>query len=102
MHVASRFVDGLERKWLEAQREPPLDYLLADQFVDMGSDGTVRNKAEAIEGQKTLKFISVEYADPKMNVYGNTVIVTGVMNAEGINLASGRNFEITNEIPIPG
>jgi ketosteroid isomerase-like protein len=62
--------------------------------VDTGSDGTVRNKAEAIAGQKTVRFISADFDDVKLNAYGDTVIVTGAMNAKAVALASGSPFEI--------
>jgi len=90
-------VGTLEQKWLQAQREnstAPLDSLLADRFVDTGSDGTVRDKAGAIAGQKTVKFITADFDDMNMSAYGTTVIVTGVMNAKAIEEASGSHFEI--------
>jgi hypothetical protein len=80
----------------QAQRDnatAPLDSLLADSFVDTGSDGAVRNKAGAIAGQKTVKLITADFDDVKTTAYGDTVIVTGIMNANAIELASGRHFE---------
>ena len=57
-------VAALEQQWLQSQKTNNPDLLLpllADKFVETGSDGKVMGKAEALAAAKTTKYNSAEY-----------------------------------------
>lgn len=58
---------------------------LADTYVFTGPDGTVENKAQAIADLKSgdLKLQSASLDGPKVQVYGDTAIVTYSSNDKG-------------------
>jgi ketosteroid isomerase-like protein len=83
-------VKALEQKWLQSQKTSNSDLLaplLADRFVDTGSEGAVTGKAEALALIKTMKFESAEYYDVKVTVFGNTAIATGGFKGKGTDTA---------------
>jgi ketosteroid isomerase-like protein len=89
-------VAALEEQWLQSQRTNNPDLvapLLADKFVDTGSDGKVMNKAEALATAKATKYASAEYEDVKVTVFGDTAIATGGFKAKGTD-ASGKAIDI--------
>jgi ketosteroid isomerase-like protein len=89
-------VAALEQQWLQSQKTNNPDLvapLLADKFVDTGSDGKVMNKAEALAAAKTTKYVSAEYEDVKVTVFGDTAIATGGFRATGTD-AAGKPMDI--------
>jgi ketosteroid isomerase-like protein len=89
-------VAALEQQWLQSQKTNNPDLvapLLADKFVDTGSDGKVMNKAEALAQAKATKYVSAEYEDVKVTVFGDTAIATGGFKAKGTD-ASGKPMDI--------
>jgi hypothetical protein len=73
-------VAALEHQWLQSQKTNNPDLLtplLADKFIETGSDGKVTNKAETLATAKATKYVSGEYEDLKVTVFGNTAIATG-------------------------
>jgi hypothetical protein len=89
-------VAALEDQWLQSQKTNNPDLvapLLADKFVDTGSDGKVMNKAEALATAKATKYVSAEYEDVKVTVFGDTAIATGGFKAKGTD-ASGKAMDI--------
>ena len=79
-------VAALEGQWLQSQKSsnPELPApLLADKFVNTGSEGKVTAKAETLEIVKTTKFTSVDYYDVKVTVFGDTAIATGGLKGKG-------------------
>lgn len=58
---------------------------LADTYVFTGPDGTVENKSQAIADLKSgdLKLQSASFDDAKVQVYGNTAVVTYSSNDKG-------------------
>jgi ketosteroid isomerase-like protein len=58
---------------------------LADDYVRIGPDGQMRNKAEAVDLYKPgrLKWDSIELKNRKVRVYGNTAIVTREDDVKG-------------------
>lgn len=85
-----------EQQWLKSQKtnNPELVApLLADKFVSTGSDGKVTNKAESLASAKASKYVSAEYEDVLVTVFGNTAIATGVFKAKGTD-ASGKPMDI--------
>ena len=88
-------VAALEQQWLQAQKTNNPDLLaplLADKFVITGSDGKVRTKTESLAEEKATKYVSAEYEDMKVTVFGDTAIATSVFNAKGTD-ESGKPFD---------
>jgi ketosteroid isomerase-like protein len=87
---------ALEEQWLQSQKTNNPDLvapLLADKFVDTTTDGKVMNKAEALATAKATKYVSAEYEDVKVTVFGETAIATGGFKAKGTD-ASGKTMDI--------
>jgi uncharacterized protein (TIGR02246 family) len=79
-------VAALEQKWLQSQQTNNPDLvapLLADKFVNTGSDGKVTDKAESLATAKATKYSSVAYDNLKVTAFGDTAIATGDFNAKG-------------------
>jgi ketosteroid isomerase-like protein len=51
------------------------------------------NRAETLANAKATKYVSAEYEDVKVAVFGNTAIATGGFNAKGTD-ASGKPMDI--------
>jgi uncharacterized protein (TIGR02246 family) len=89
-------VAALEQQWLQSQKTNNPDLvapLLADKFVSTGSDGKVTNKAESLATAKATKYVSAEYDDVKVTVFGETAIATGGFKAKGTD-ASGKPLDV--------
>jgi len=89
-------VAALEEQWLQSQKTNNPDLvapLLADKFVSTGTDGKVMNKAEALAEAKATKYVSAEYEDVKVTVFGDTAIATGGFKGKGTD-ASGKPMDI--------
>jgi Domain of unknown function (DUF4440) len=79
-------VAALEAQRLQSQRTSNPDLLaplLAEKFVNTGSDGKVTAKAETLAIIKTTKFDSIEYYDLKVTMFGDTAIATGGLKGKG-------------------
>lgn len=79
-------VAALEQKWAENAKASNADGvapLLADKFINTGSDGKVTNKAETLAQTKGAKWETNELSDIKVMVYGNTAIATGNWTGKG-------------------
>ena len=83
-------VAALEQQWLQSQETNNPDLvapLLADKFINTGSDGKVTGKAETLANAKATKYDSAEYVDLKITAFGDTAIATGGFNAKGTDPA---------------
>ena len=81
-------VMGIERELLNAILKGDAsasERYLADTYVFTGPDGTVENKAQAIADLKSgdLKLQSASLDGPKVQVYGDTAVVTYSSNDKG-------------------
>ena len=81
-------VMGIERELLSAILKgdsSASERYLADTYVFTGPDGTVENKAQAIADLKSgdLKLQSASLDDAKVQVYGDTAVVTYSSNDKG-------------------
>jgi len=91
-----RTVAALEQKWLQAVKANNPDLLaplLADKFVNTGSDGKVTDKAAMLAEGKATKFASAALDDLKVTAFGDTAIATGDFKVNGTD-ASGKPFDI--------
>ena len=93
---SEKAVAALEQQWLQSQKTNNPDLvapLLADKFVETSSDGKVMNKAEALAQAKATKYVSAEYQDVKVTVFGDTAIATGGFKGKGTD-ASGKPMDV--------
>jgi ketosteroid isomerase-like protein len=77
---------GLEQQWTVAGKASNADGvapLLAENFINMNSDGSMRNKAETLAMTKGSKWDINEISDVKVTVFGNTAIATGAWRGKG-------------------
>lgn len=89
-------VAALEQQWLQSQKTNNPDLvapLLAEKFVNTGSDGKVTSKAESLANAKATKYDSVAYEDLKVTVFGDTAIATGLFTAKGTD-PSGKPLDM--------
>lgn len=88
-------VAALEQQWLQSQKTNNPDLvapLLADKFINTGSDGKVTDKAESLANAKATKYDSVAYDDVKVTAFGDTAIAVGDFKAKGTD-ASGKPLD---------
>ena len=96
--ATEKAVAALEQQWLQSQKTNNPDLaapLLADKIVATMRNGKVMNKAELLADAKATKYVSAEYEDVKVTVFGDTAIATGGFKAKGTDPA-GKPFD-TNE-----
>ena len=89
-------VAALEQQWLQSQKTNNPDLvapLLAEKFVNTGSDGKVTSKAESLANAKATKYDSVDYENLKVTVFGDTAIATGLFTAKGTD-PSGKPLDM--------
>ena len=94
--ATEKAVAALEEQWLQSQKTNNPDLvapLLADKFVDTGSDGKLIGKAEMLANSKATKYATIEYEDVKIMVFGDTAIATGGVKAKATD-ASGKPLDI--------
>ena len=88
-------VAALEQQWLQSQKANNPDLvapLLADKFINTGSDGKVTGKVESLAIAKATKYDSVSYDNVKVTAFGGTAIATGDFKAKGTD-ASGKPLD---------
>ena len=93
--ATEKAVAALEEQWLQSQKTNNPDLvapLLADKFVNTSIEGKVSNKAETLANAKATKYVSADYEDVKVTVFGDTAIATGVFKATGTD-ASGKPMD---------
>jgi len=79
-------VAGLEQQWADAAKASNPEQvapLLADNFVNTGSDGKVIGKAETLAHVKAAKWETNQLSSVKVTVFGNTAIATGDWEGKG-------------------
>lgn len=77
---------ALENQWVAASKAANSDALaplLADSFVALDSDGTMRTKADVLARTKKAKWVTNELGDMKVTVHGDSAIVTGSWTGKG-------------------
>jgi uncharacterized protein (TIGR02246 family) len=92
---AEKAVAALENQWLQSQKANNPDLvapLLADKFVNTGSDGKVTSKAQFLANMNATKFANVVYENEQVTVTGDTAIATGEFKGKGTD-PSGKPFE---------
>jgi ketosteroid isomerase-like protein len=75
-----------EQQWASAAKanDPAkVATLLAEVFIEMDSDGTVRRKADTLDRIKSAKWQVFEISDIKVVLQGNMAIATGTWRGKG-------------------
>lgn len=76
----------LEQQWASAAKagDPAkVATLLADVFIEMDSDGTIRRKADTLDRIKSAKWQVFEISDIKVVLQGNMAIAAGAWRGQG-------------------
>lgn len=96
-------ITQMEQQWAagaKASDPAKVAPLLADNFINMNSDGTYLNKTQTLDRMKAEKWETNEVSDIKVTEHGNTAIATGKWQGKGTRAA---NQSInTRAGPIPG
>jgi uncharacterized protein (TIGR02246 family) len=93
---SEKAVADLEQQWMKSQQANNPDAIapvLADGFMNTASDGKVEDKAESLASQKKTKYLSVDYVNLKVKVFGDTAIALGTFRAKGTDPA-GKPFDV--------
>jgi ketosteroid isomerase-like protein len=93
--ATEKAVAALEEQWLQSQKTNNPDLvapLLADKFVNTSIEGKVSNKTETLANAKATKYVSADYEDVKVTVFGDTAIATGGFKGKGTD-AMGKPFD---------
>jgi uncharacterized protein (TIGR02246 family) len=88
-------VAALEQQWVDASKVSNADGiapLLADNFVNTGSDGKTIGKTETLAHAKASKWDTNAISDVKVTVFGNTAIATGYWTGKGTD-ESGKQVD---------
>ena len=84
---ADQQLKDLESKWAKASLaadSTAISPLLADDFVSLDSDGSMRNKSETLDRTKKEKMEVSEVSDMQVTQHGDTAIVTGTWTGKGV------------------
>ena len=76
----------LEHQWVKAalaSKGEALAPLLATEFVSVQSDGTMQTKAQYVAMTNKSKWQVSEVSDMKVQVHGDSAVVTGVWTGKG-------------------
>ncbi len=83
-------ITTMEQQWAtdsKAGNSDALAPMLADNFVNMDSDGTMHTKAETLSRLKGAKWEVNQVSDIKVTTFGNTAIATGAWQGKGTDHA---------------
>ena len=77
---------ALENQWAKASKAADgagVGALLAPEFVQLDSDGSLRTRTEIVARVKGGKWVTNDISDMKVVVHGDTAIVTGLWVGKG-------------------
>jgi ketosteroid isomerase-like protein len=83
-------ITTMEQQWAADSKAGNADALapmLAENFVNMDSDGTMHGKAETLSRIKAAKWETNEVSNIKVTSFGNTAIAAGAWQGKGTNAA---------------
>ena len=87
MGGVEKAIAGMEQQWAAAGKMSNADAiapLLADNFTNLNSDGTMMNKTQTLVMVKGAKWDTNEISDVKVTTFGNTAIATGAWQGKGM------------------
>lgn len=91
----AKAITGMEEQWAAGAKAANMDAvapMLADNFVNMDSDGTMSSKTQTLDRMKGSKWETNEVSDIKVTVHGNTAIATGAWQGKG-SMANGKSVD---------
>ncbi len=83
--VAQSLMD-MENQWAKASKAGNAEALapmLAEDFVALDSDGSMRTKSEVLARTKKAKWATNEIGDLKVMIHGDAAVVTGSWTGKG-------------------
>ena len=83
-------ITTMEQQWATDSKAGNADgiaSMLADNFVNMDSDGTMHTKAETVARVKGAKWDVNQISGVKVTTFGNTAIATGAWQGKGTDSA---------------
>jgi ketosteroid isomerase-like protein len=86
----------LERRWAKdslANNTDGIAQLLAPDFVQVGSDGALADRASLLPNVKKMKWERLGISDMKVQVHGNTGVVISTYMAKGVGF-EGLPFDV--------
>jgi len=99
MHMGMMAVEQnlkeMENRWVKASlasNGSELSPLLADDFINIGSDGQVLDKSQTMERTNKSKWEISELTDMKVAVHGDSAVVTGVWHGKGMD-STGKQID---------
>lgn len=102
-------IAGMEQQWAAAAKAGNADAvapLLADNFINMDSDGTMHNKAESLSRMKAAKWEMNQISDVKVTTFGSTAIATGAWQGKGTDstgkAVNAREMWMDTWVKMPG
>ena len=83
-----REIENLEAQWREGVVQNDVataNRLLADDYLGINPNGTLETKADALAQRRsgTVKISSIEPTSLKVRVYGDTAVVTSLVDVQG-------------------
>ena len=97
MGEAEKAVVAQEHQWMQSQKANDAEMLaplLAEKFINTGQDGKVTNKAQTVAEAKATHWISVQYENVDVVVYGDAAVATGVFMGKGTDSKGKRLDEL--------
>lgn len=94
--ATEKAIAAQENQWLQAAKTQNPDSIAADyddRLVNTDSSGKVTTKAQGLADLKATKFVSAEYENVQVTVFGDTAIATGGFKAKGTD-PKGKPFDI--------
>ena len=86
MGGVEKAIAGMEQQWAAAGKMSNADAiapLLADNFTNLNSDGTMMNKTQTLAMVSGSQWTTNEISDVKVTAFGNTAIATGAWQGKG-------------------
>jgi len=87
-------ITQVEQQWASNSKAGNVDAVaanLADNFVELDSDGSLYTKTQVVDRMKTSKWQTNEVSNIKVVVHGNTAIATGSWQGKGTS--SGKSID---------
>ncbi len=88
-------ITQMEQQWAASSKMSDagkVGPMLADNFVNMNSDGTMIDKTKTLDMMKKAKWETNEISDVQVTVHGNTAIATGAWTGKGTD-AMGKSVD---------
>jgi len=82
----AKSITQMEQEWAsnsQMGKNDAVAAMLADNFVELDSDGSMYTKAQVVDRMKNSKWETNAVSDIKVTTHGNTAIATGAWRGKG-------------------